>query len=149
MELTKPLPPEDKDFNALKRGLTNYNESFTGPVLREKVSSFVKNESGIVVGGILGEINWDWIHIQGLWIDESIRKDGWGSKLIMNLEQYALAKGICNIRLETTSFQALDFYLKLGYSMFGKLPNMPSGHTSYFLQKQMKSLGQNEIRNRI
>ena len=137
MELTKPLPPETQDFEVLKLGLTNYNESFTGSVLREKVSSFVKDESGIVVGGILGEINWNWMHIQGLWVDEAFRKDGWGSKLIENLEQYALSKSIANIRLETTTFQALDFYLKLGYSVFGELPNMPLGHTSYFLQKQM------------
>lgn len=137
MELTKPLPPETQDFEVLKLGLTNYNESFTGSVLREKVSSFVKDESGVVVGGILGEINWNWMHIQGLWVDEAFRKDGWGSKLIENLEQYALSKSIANIRLETTTFQALDFYLKLGYSVFGELPNMPLGHTSYFLQKQM------------
>ncbi|PHQ65196.1 MAG: GNAT family N-acetyltransferase, partial [Sulfurimonas sp.] len=108
----KPLPPQDNDFEALKSGLTKYNESFTGSVFKEKVSSFVKNESGIVVGGILGEINWNRMHIQGLWIDESIRKDGWGSKLIARFEQYALSKGIANIRLETTTFQALDFYLK-------------------------------------
>ena len=137
MELTEPLPPENQDFEALKLGLTNYNESFTGSVLREKVSSFIKTESGVVVGGILWEINWNLMNIQGLWIDEAIRKDGWGSKLIDNLEQYALSKGIKNIRLETTTFQALDFYLKSGYSIFGELPNMPSGHTSYFLQKQM------------
>ena len=137
MELTNPLPPEDQDFEALKLGLTNYNESFTGSVFRERVSSFVQNESGKIVG----EMNWDWMHIQGLWVDETIRKDGWGSKLIANLEQYALSKSIANIRLETTTFQALDFYLKLGYSIFGELPNMPSGHTSYFLQKQINKNG--------
>lgn len=137
MKLTTPQPPADDDFEALKLGLSHYNESFTGAVFRQRVSSFVKTDSGLVVAGVLGEINWDWMHIQGLWVDETIRKGGWGSKLILNLEQYALSKGIANIRLETTTFQALDFYLKLGYGVFGQLPNMPSGHTSYFLQKQM------------
>ena len=137
MNITKPLPPNDDDFEALKLGLTDYNESFTGVVFREKISSFIKTDSGFIVGGILGEINWRWMHIQGLWIDETIRKGGWGSKLLLNLEAYALSKGIANVRLETTSFQALDFYLKLGYSVFGELSNMPLGHTSYFLQKQM------------
>ena len=137
MKLTAPLPPADEDLEILKSGLTQYNESHTGPVFYEKISSFVKNESGIVMGGILGEINWNWMHIQGLWIDDTIRKGDWGSKLLANLEQYALSKGISNIRLETTTFQALDFYLKLGYSIFGELQNMPSGHTSYFLQKQI------------
>lgn len=137
MKLTKPMPPQEQDFEALKEGLTQYNESFTGPVLREKFSVFVKTDLGAVVGGILGEINWDWLHIQGLWVDESIRKDGWGVKLMNSVEQHALAKGIINIRVETTTFQALGFYQNLGYSIFGELANMPVGHTSYFLQKQM------------
>jgi len=62
--------------------LTEYNESYTGSVFKEKVSSFVKNDSGIIAGGILGEINWNWMHIQGLWVDENIRKGGWGTKLL-------------------------------------------------------------------
>ena len=137
MEITKPLPPQDNDFEALKSGLTKYNESFTGVVHRETISSFVKNDSGVIVGGILGEINWNWMHIQGLWIDESIRQDGWGTKLLSEMEEYALSKSTANSRLETTTFQALGFYVKAGYSVFGELPNMPQGHTSYFLQKQL------------
>ena len=137
MKLTTPAKASEQEFESLKAGLTEYNESFTGPVFSEEVSSFVKNESGDVVAGILGEINWDWMYIKGLWVDERIRKDGWGGTLLENLEQYALSKGILNVRLETTTFQALDFYLKCGYSVFAELPNMPKGHTSYFLRKQI------------
>ena len=137
MEITNPLPPQDNDVEALKAGLTEYNESFTGAVFRGKIASFVKDDSGDVVGGILGEINWNWMHIQGLWVDESIRRRGWGLKLLTEMEEYVLSQNINNIRLETTTFQALGFYLKAGYSVFGELPNMPRGHTSYFLQKQL------------
>ena len=137
MELTKPLPPQDDDIEALRTGLTKFNESFTGAVFREKISSFIKDDSGKIVGGILGEINWNWMHIQGLWIDESVRNDGWGLKLLSQMEEYALSKTTTNIRLETTTFQALGFYVKVGYSVFGELSNMPDGHTSYFLQKQL------------
>ncbi|KGJ93754.1 GCN5-related N-acetyltransferase [Colwellia psychrerythraea] len=137
MILTNPLPPEDDDFEALRAGLTEFNESFTGAVFREKISSFIKDDSGKIVGGILGEINWGWLHIQGLWVDESIRKGGWGTKLLSRMEYYALSKNTSSIRLETTTFQALDFYIKSGYAVFGELPNMPQGYTSYFLQKQI------------
>ena len=137
MKLTTPMPPEEADFEALKAGLTAFNESFTGIVFREKVSAFVKDDSNKIFGGILGEINWDWMHIQGLWVDTSVRKMGWGLKLLSEMEGYALSKGIKNVRLETTTFQALDFYIKAGYSIFGELANMPNGHTSYFLQKQL------------
>ncbi len=137
MKLTNPSPPKDQEFDALKNGLNGFNESFTGEVFSETVSSFVKSDSGLIVGGILGEINWNWMHVRGLWVDDSIRKNGWGAKLLECLEKYAVSKGVPNIRLETTTFQALDFYLKSGYSVFGELPNMPQGHTSYFLKKQI------------
>ncbi len=51
------------------------------------------------------------------------------------MEQYARSKGISNFHLETTSFQALPFYQKQGYQVFGELPDMPPGHTTYFLRK--------------
>ena len=54
------------------------------------------------------------------------------------MEQYAQSKGISNYHLETTSFQALPFYQKQGYEVFGQLPDMPPGHISYFLKKQDK-----------
>lgn len=138
MKITPVLPPSASDFESLKLGLTRYNESFTGPVLTETVAAFAKNEAGDVVGGILGEISWDWMHISGLWVDETIRNSGWGARLLEHLEQHALSKGVSSVRLETTTFQALEFYLKSGYSVFGELPNMPMGHTSYFLQKQAR-----------
>ncbi|MEY8214902.1 MAG: GNAT family N-acetyltransferase [Colwellia sp.] len=137
MELTKSATPQYDDFEVLRKGLASFNGTFTGPVFREQISSFVKDDSGKVVGGILGEINWNWMHIQGLWIDESFRNGGWGLKLLSEMEEYALSKNTPNIRLETTTFQALDFYVKAGYSIFGELDNMPVGHTSYFLQKNL------------
>jgi ribosomal protein S18 acetylase RimI-like enzyme len=137
MKLTKPATPQYDDFEVVRKGLATFNGTFTGPVFREKVSSFVKNDSGEVIGGIIGEINWNWMHIEGLWIDESFRNFGWGLKLLSEIEEYSLSKKITNVRLETTSFQALNFYVKAGYSVFGELKNMPVGHTSYYLQKQL------------
>nr|WP_256353379.1 GNAT family N-acetyltransferase [Aeromonas sp. sif2416] len=136
IQLTAPQSPQLTDFDALRTGLNRFNESVTGPLPRERIASFVKDEEGRVRGGILGEIKWGWLHIEGLWVDEPIRQDGWGARLLATLEQAAQARGITRIHLETTSFQALPFYRKQGYAVFGELPDMPPGHTSYFLKKQ-------------
>jgi ribosomal protein S18 acetylase RimI-like enzyme len=37
--------------------------------------------------------------------------------------------------VDTFSFLALDFYQKLGYTIFGSLEDFPKGHTRYFLKK--------------
>jgi len=140
MELTQPLAARGDDFEALKVGLIGFNESHTGAKHRETVSVFLKDDNGKVVGGIVGEIAWDWMLIQGLWVSENIRSEGWGGKLLTEIEKYSTSKNITNIRLETTTFQALGFYVKAGYSIFGELENMPVGYTCYFLQKHLLSI---------
>ena len=137
MIITEVSEPEKCDYEVLKKGLNGFNESYTGSLFEEKVSSFIKDENNQVMGGILGEINWGWLYVQGIWVSDSIRSKGLGSKLLLKLEDYALSKGITNYRLETTSFQALKFYEKHGYVVFGELPDMPPTFTSYFLKKQI------------
>lgn len=135
MKLTPPLPPDERDLDALRIGLSGYNQIAAGSHLRERIASFIKDEHGKVLGGIVADIKWGWLHIDWLWIDESIRQDGWGGRLLASLEEYAQSKGITRFHLETTSFQALPFYQKQGYSLFGELPDMPPGHITYFLKK--------------
>ncbi|MDM5085700.1 GNAT family N-acetyltransferase [Aeromonas rivipollensis] len=136
MKLTPPLPPIERDLDALRIGLSGYNQAVAGSHLREQAASFIKDEQGEVLAGILADIKWGWLHIDWLWIDERIRKEGWGGRLLATMEQYAESKGITNVHLETTSFQALPFYQKQGYAVFGELPDMPPGHITYFLKKR-------------
>jgi len=137
MNITDVSQPDERDFEVLKNGLNGFNLLHSGPLYREKISSFAKDEEGNVVGGIVGEIVWGWLYIEGLWVGEFAREVGIGSSLLAKLETFALSKGITNFRLETTSFQALDFYKKQGYKIFGELPDMPPSHTSFFLKKQI------------
>ncbi|AWA08259.1 GNAT family N-acetyltransferase [Aeromonas hydrophila] len=135
MHLTPPQPPAEQDVDALRIGLSGYNISQAGTHLREHIASFIKDDAGKVHGGITADLKWGWLHVDWLWIDERIRQDGWGGRLLATMEQYARSKGINNFHLETTSFQALPFYQKQGYQVFGELPDMPPGHTTYFLRK--------------
>ena len=38
---------------------------------------------------------------------------------------------------DTFDFQAKDFYLKQGYTIFGELADCPPGHTRFYLKKAL------------
>lgn len=94
MKITDVAPPTDQDFSVLRDGLNGFNALHTGELLREKVSSFVKDDNQKTLGGILGEIKWGWLYVEGLWVDERVRASGVGSQLLNQLERYAMTKGI-------------------------------------------------------
>jgi len=82
-----------------------------------------------------GEIFWDWLYVKTLWVSTEYRGRGIGRHLLSEIEETALQRGFRGSHLETTSFQALDFYQKLGYEIFGELEGKPAGTTWYFLKK--------------
>lgn len=49
------------------------------------------------------------------------------------IEHAAGARGANAAHLDTYDFQALGFYEKRGYRVFGQLDDYPPGHTRYFL----------------
>lgn len=95
----------------------------------------IRDEDGELLGGVYGTISWEWLHIDLLWVDERLRGSGSGTKLIKQIEEQAREKGVHRFRLSTTSFQALDFYKKLGYKICGEIEDLPPGYTNYFLIK--------------
>ncbi len=137
MQITEVVKPAKEDFEALKNGLNRYNEKHGASAKVLVVASSAKDENDEILGGILGELHWGWLYVKGLWVAEPARGKGIGALLLTKLEDYAASNGTTNFRLETTSFQALGFYEKQGYTVFGELPDIPPAHTSYFLKKQV------------
>jgi len=102
----------------------------------QEVNLFLKNAQGQIYGGIVGEICWNWLEVHYLFVNEEHRKSGYGSKFLSEVEQIAKEKKCDFIKLETLSFQALDFYIKHGFEVFGVIPNAGT-HTHYYLKKDI------------
>lgn len=55
------------------------------------------------------------------------------------MEEQARQSGIKTITLTTKAYQALGFYLKHGYEVFGELKDVPMvGTAKYYLVKRIK-----------
>lgn len=138
LRITVESQPKEEERRKVIDGLIGYNKSQTSDVSYERLTLLLRDSSGEVVGGLLGEIYWEWLHIDILWIDESLREHGYGGKLMAAAEREAIARGCGSVFLDTFSFQALPFYAKLGYEVFGELADYPPGHTRYFLRKSLR-----------
>lgn len=90
-----------------------------------------------LVGGLAGEIGWRWLHVSLLWVDEACRGRGIGRRLLRAAEREAAHRGCGHAYLDTLAFQALPFYEREGYTIFGVLDGYPPGHRQYYLRKSL------------
>jgi ribosomal protein S18 acetylase RimI-like enzyme len=130
--------PPIETLREVNRGLDAYNRTKIGDYTYARLGAFAyaDAERQTLIGGVFGDLLWDWLHIDSLWVHEDYRGRGVGATLMRQIEAAARAQGIVNVHLATTSFQALPFYRKLGFELFGELPNKPKGSSWYYLKKE-------------
>ena len=121
----------------VSEGLYAYNRSHVEDHYTP-LNLFIRDESGDIKGGLLGATYWGWCAINILWMPDDLRGKGYGTHLMQIAEEEAIRRGCFGAHLDTLSFQALPFYQKLGYSVFGQIDDLPMGHARYYLKKLLK-----------
>lgn len=139
LQITSEINKADKQI--VENALYTFNLKHFPVDLRgryEEINLYLKDENGIVPGGILAEVCWNWLEIHTFMIDEDIRKTGFGTKLLAEIETIALEKECDFIKVDTLSFQALGFYEKNGYQVYGSIDNVGRDFEHYYLKKDLK-----------
>jgi ribosomal protein S18 acetylase RimI-like enzyme len=96
-------------------------------------------ENDVPIAGVVGKITeFNYLHISLLQVNEQYRKQKIGTQLIKKMEQYAKENNLKAITLNTLSYQAKDFYLKLGYQIFGQFTDPTTNITKYYFIKHLK-----------
>ena len=136
LELTSE--PATDDIRALEEGLESFSRSKTTGMDRTKVPIAVwMRREGCLLGGAYGDTHSGWLYLSLLWVDESLRGQGWGKKLLERFEAEATARDCHSAWVDTYGFQAPGFYEKLGYREFGRLDNFPPGFSRLFYWKPL------------
>lgn len=125
----------DEERQFLTDGLDAYNDGRT-PDANYRELIVMSRHEGKIVGGLLGHTHWTWLYVKILWVAEDFRNGGVGRELMLAAEREASRRSCRHAHCSTFAFQALPFYQKLGYSVFGTLENYAGGHARYFLQKR-------------
>ncbi len=135
--ITLENEPAEEDILAVREGLHTFNCLNASDDDHQSLVLLLRAEDGTLLGGLLGDTYWGWLHVGILWLEENVRRQGHGSRLLAAAEREALRRGCHHAHLDTMSFQALPFYEKHGYSAWGVLKDMPRGHSRIFLSKPL------------
>ena len=121
----------------IELGLAFHNIAATRQSEYHPIAFVLRDASGEVRGGLLGDLWGGWLHIAYLWVDAPLRHAGWATKLMRAAERHAVERGAHAAHVETHSFQARPLYEQLGYEVFATLDDFPPGHQKFFLRKTL------------
>ena len=129
--------PDPADVDVVKQGLDAHDASQGAAVDWVPLALFARDSDGVIIAGLTASTYWEYLYVGRLWTDQRFRNMGIGSRLLADAEQEARRRGCHAVHLMTGSFNALPFYQKRGYTVFGVLTDMPTGHTQYFMTKSL------------
>ena len=127
------------DWEYITSHLAQYNNDQSEGLSREpgKPISLVLKDAQTIVGGISGRTIYMSFLIDYLWIDQAFRGNGHGTRLVREAERLAKETGCVSSQTSTYSFQAPEFYQKLGYTIFGVFERYPNDIKKFYLGKAL------------
>ncbi len=138
--LTLSDSPTDEEAELIHARLEQYNRQQTNGEYDEpgvEIGLVLKSPDGTVIGGITASTIFRVMHLEALWVSKEHRKQGHGSRLVLQAEQIGFEKGCIASQTQSFSFQAPVFYQKIGYQVLGIYDGYPDGITEYTLMKRL------------
>lgn len=127
--------PSSADRDAITQALVAFNDKMAGPSGFRPLAILIQDDAGNTIGGLWGKTAYDWLVVELFVVPEQFRGQDLGSNILSRAEQIARERGCIGVWLDTYEFQALGFYRKLGYELFGTVDDHPRGSRRFFVKK--------------
>ena len=132
---TQNITEQDKD--AIFEQLLKYNLSHIEDKSPQDIGIYLEDDNGNKVAGLIGDTHGNWLEIEYLWVNDDLRGQNIGTELMQKAESIAKSRGCKYAFLNTFSFQAPDFYNKLGYKEEFVLNEYPRTGKRHYYTKQL------------
>ncbi|MCL1092439.1 GNAT family N-acetyltransferase [Shewanella kaireitica] len=128
---------EDRSvFDELVAGLRQHRNENMGDEDTQPLSVVARDDAGNIIGGVTGRSIYKNFLIEVVWVDKAARGTGLGRQLMQQAEEQAKQRGCLAAQLDTLSFQAPQFYQKLGFEVVGTVPEFAGSPARYFMLKK-------------
>jgi GNAT superfamily N-acetyltransferase len=135
-----PATEEEVRSGEIGKRLRQFNYSFVGeyPEVRP-IRLNARDASGQVVGGLRAVVALHWLRVEVLWVDEPMRGQGLGSRLLQEAESVAKEMGAHSAALETFEWQAPAFYAKQGYEEVARMDGYVQNFYLALMKKNLRA----------
>lgn len=127
--------PGEEAFRTLNERLVAFNRSKARWDM-DAFTAVLRDERDHVRGGAHGMVRMGAVEIRSVWLDEALRRQGHGTRIVRAVENEARRRGARAVLLDTYEFQARGFYERLGYTCFGSF-RYPGGVTRFYLTRAL------------
>jgi len=135
LSFSTPDAPPDAWLLAVDAGLDAHNQAAAPLGDVTPLAAFAHDAAGALVGDAVGRTWGACCELQQLWVAAPQRGAGVGARLVQTFEVQARQRGCTVFYLTTLSFQAPDFYRKLGYAVLAQIDGYPDGIVKYLMHK--------------
>ena len=132
--------PNPNDVQWLCDGIMGNAQYIKGHSPVEFFGFFLRDDQGSLHGGLNGDILYGGMYISQLFIEDSLRSQGYGSKLMQKAEALAKEKNCNFVSVNTMDFEALEFYKKHGFYIEFSRNGYDKNSVFHFLRKNITAL---------
>ncbi len=101
---------DEPAWDVIGPGITQYNTEHAGSDRAQWLCFVLRAPDGEILGGVIGAVFYEWLHVDLMWLKEAQRGLGYGRRLMALAEEEGRKRGAKNAFLDTFDFQAPGFY---------------------------------------
>lgn len=124
-------------YEQIRAEIIAFNAPFFADCVREPLGFSLRDDNGLLIGGVTGKTFGLWLLLDFLWVATTVRGQGHGLSLLQQAEHEARARGCQFVLLDTLEFQAAPFYQRHGYQIVFTQACYPTTGAKHFMVKSL------------
>lgn len=133
----KIIDLNERQVETIEEKLSDYDESFITYRLQGNIQIGIEENGKLIAGLDACMTAFKILYVSTVFVEEKYRRQGYGTKLMQEMEKRAKELGANMIRLDTFNWQGKEFYEAIGYEMVGSYQNQAEGYAEYFFLKRL------------